>query len=333
MDEPQTPDGASIRIPDTLRGYTVVPNGLLPEGKISARAWGFYVYLLSRPPGWHCRPRHLATVFREGRDATYSALRELAAHGLMERETYRDDGGMPRQRYVLVGEPTRPPDTESQDPGNPDPENPDALVTTDGSHSTPLPPKGGDVGAVADRIAASIGRVRGNDAEGTPVLFPVGNVGDACDNGNMSMTEATPSRRRREASDADAYFARFWALYPRKLSKGAARKAWPKAVDRARSPEVLIEGLERFVAQVDRQKRADQAEGKGRKTLQFVPYPATWLNQERWTDDPADAAASTSSTIGRGMPKAGSPEECPLHHGEWATNCRACASERLARED
>jgi hypothetical protein len=118
------------------RGYTVVYNDLLPaEGEISARAWGIFVYLLGRPDGWTCRASHLATVFKEGRDAVYTALRELAAVDLMEREPYYE-GNLRRTRYALNADgkggtdakrddaggqqtPRSSPDTDSQEPENP----------------------------------------------------------------------------------------------------------------------------------------------------------------------------------------------------------------------
>lgn len=68
-----------------------------------------------------------------------------------------------------------------------------------------------------------------------------------------------------------AAFCRFWAAYPegRKVAKKAAWKAWRKV------------GFE------DRE-RAIQCIGEGKQyagfETRYVPYPATYLNQERWED-------------------------------------------------
>lgn len=118
------------------RGFTVVYNDLLPkDGSLSARAWGLYVYLTGRPDGWETRVSHLQTVFREGRDAIYSALRELVEAGLMGKEDYIANG-LKRTRYTLdvdaagpreprnPGPGNRPGTADSQDPGNPAPGNP-----------------------------------------------------------------------------------------------------------------------------------------------------------------------------------------------------------------
>lgn len=121
----------TIRTPKRI-GYTVVPNGVLPEGKISARAWGLYVYLLSRPPGWEIRTPQLQKVFSEGRDAIYTALRELVDADLMHLESYRTPEGLPRKRYVMIAPEKilESPNTGFQDTGNQDTEKP-WVTTTD----------------------------------------------------------------------------------------------------------------------------------------------------------------------------------------------------------
>lgn len=68
-------------------------------------------------------------------------------------------------------------------------------------------------------------------------------------------------------------FEEFWQAYPRKIGKGAARKAWEKAVEKS-PPYEIMAGVEKF-------KRAKPWRGD----LQFCPHPTTWLNQERWEDE------------------------------------------------
>ena len=65
-------------------------------------------------------------------------------------------------------------------------------------------------------------------------------------------------------------FDAWYALYPRKVAKGAARKAYAKAIKLA-SQDVLCAAVTALA-------------GKGTEK-QFIPYPATWLNQERWLDE------------------------------------------------
>ncbi len=67
-------------------------------------------------------------------------------------------------------------------------------------------------------------------------------------------------------------FDRFWAAYPKKAGKGAARKSFAKV----RVP------LEQLLDAVERQKLSDQWT---RENGRYIPNPATWLNQCRWEDD------------------------------------------------
>ena len=69
-------------------------------------------------------------------------------------------------------------------------------------------------------------------------------------------------------------FERFWKAYPRKMSKGAARRAWLKTENIRPSVDVLLRAL--IVARSSDQWRQDGGI--------YIPYPATWLNQEGWED-------------------------------------------------
>lgn len=73
----------------------------------------------------------------------------------------------------------------------------------------------------------------------------------------------------------DADFETFWKEYPRKTGKGAAKRAFEKALQKGVN-------LESLVSAVRRQKCGSQWTRDGG---QYIPHPATWLNQERWEDE------------------------------------------------
>lgn len=81
--------------------------------------------------------------------------------------------------------------------------------------------------------------------------------------------ESIPTR----AAHADA-FARFWAEYPKKVSKGQAERAFAKL-----NPDEHL--LETILAAVQRAKTREQWRKDGGK---FTPHPATWLNAKGWED-------------------------------------------------
>lgn len=83
-----------------------------------------------------------------------------------------------------------------------------------------------------------------------------------------------PNPQKGEAYSSD--FLAFWAAYPRKVGKGAA---W-KAFHRLRPDHGLLAAMLEAVGR----QRGTQAWKKDGG--QFIPHPATWLNQRRWEDEP-----------------------------------------------
>lgn len=76
--------------------------------------------------------------------------------------------------------------------------------------------------------------------------------------------------------DTDIAFDQFWSVYPRRVGKGTARKAFERAIRDWSIAEVL-DGAKRL------------AEDPNLPDVQFIPHPSTWLNREGWTDDPYPA--------------------------------------------
>ena len=77
-------------------------------------------------------------------------------------------------------------------------------------------------------------------------------------------------------------FDEWWSVYPRKVAKDGARKAYASAIKRGASPLGLLKAL-------DKQR--------WNPNPQYIPYPASWLNGGCWQDDP-DAAAPPEPVLG-----------------------------------
>lgn len=86
--------------------------------------------------------------------------------------------------------------------------------------------------------------------------------------GNRGTEEKTCA-----SADAEREFDDWWEAYPRKRGKGQAIKAY-RAARRTTSPKDLL-------AAIKQQRAALVAKG-----AEFAPYPATWLNGQRWLDEP-----------------------------------------------
>jgi hypothetical protein len=71
-------------------------------------------------------------------------------------------------------------------------------------------------------------------------------------------------------------FEEFWQLYPRRQGRGSAMRAWNLALRKVDGdPEVIIVGLKA-------QLHLFAAPNPGGSD--YRPFPATWLNDERWRD-------------------------------------------------
>ena len=78
-------------------------------------------------------------------------------------------------------------------------------------------------------------------------------------------------------------FDKFWQTYPRRVAKQDARRAWIKLkVDDALLALIL---------------RALQGQVIGWSDIQYVPYPATWLNGRRWEDAPPAALPKPTAPV------------------------------------
>jgi len=66
-------------------------------------------------------------------------------------------------------------------------------------------------------------------------------------------------------------FNKFWSLYPRKVAKIVAERRWKKL-----SKKDIDEIFKIYHEHLLRWRYKD---------IQYVPHPATWLNQRRWEDE------------------------------------------------
>lgn len=92
--------------------------------------------------------------------------------------------------------------------------------------------------------------------------------------------KTTPPAKTPPTDPAD--FVAFWSAYPRKVDKGHARKAWATATKNGTDPAAITAAAEAYSGQCAR----------NRTETRFIPHPATWLNGERWADQPEALAPS-----------------------------------------
>jgi len=210
-----------IRSPRLESNFSVVSNSVIRDSRLSYRARGVLLEILSRPDNWRVSGDSLARNGKEGRDAILTALKELREAGYIRMVKQRlADGTFETNNYVY--------DTPQDMSVSllPYPENPTAV--------TPYPE---------------------NPYPGKPQLDNQGSL-EELSKKNLHIN----------------LFDNFWKIYPRKVAKEAARKAFEKAIKEA-DVNAILKGAEAYAKDPNRLDA-------------YTAHPATWLNAHRWLDDP-----------------------------------------------
>jgi hypothetical protein len=104
------------------------------------------------------------------------------------------------------------------------------------------------------------------------------------DNRTALENNLTKKTKKQEKQTSDR-FDEFWNLYPKKLSKAQALKAWKLAIKRKPDTEII---------------EAAKAYSLGKlPDVQFIPLASTWLNNDRWDD--VDVSKSKPSEFKTGV--------------------------------
>lgn len=122
--------------------------------------------------------------------------------------------------------------------------------------------------------------------------------GDGSQGELIPTSQAPVPQKQSGASSYPQAFEDWWDLYPKKVGKQAALRAWRKACKVAGSG-----GLERALESHLPSMRT--------KETRFVPNPATWLNEGRYDDEPPAVQerpkSSSSDVMAWFTPAGGAP--------------------------
>ena len=231
--------------------FTIIPNHWARDPNLSRRAIGLLVELLSHSEGWDVTVNSLWRNGTEGKNAIVATLKELEQAGYLRREQTREGDRFGAMEYII----TDPSDSERG----------------------PVSQESGDV------IPES--RLQGHEKQGS--REQVTRNGDTKKNNQKDQPQEHQEKKNNAPATRDATdrFDEFWATYPRRQGKGAAVKAWAKAIKRA-NPDTIL-------------KAAAGYRDDPHRDPQFTAHPSTWLNQDRWEDEPLPAPSSPGSS-GRG---------------------------------
>lgn len=85
-------------------------------------------------------------------------------------------------------------------------------------------------------------------------------------------TSVVRKATRKPLNEAENWFEEFWEEYPRKVAKADAKKRYLSKCKSREMHEKIMFGL--AIAK------------RSWNDPKYIPHPSTWLNQERWNDDP-----------------------------------------------
>lgn len=113
---------------------------------------------------------------------------------------------------------------------------------------------------------------------------------DSCDK-NETREEKRREEKEQDQKTMSEAFAIFWKLYPKKVSKADAVKAWTKI------RKDMVPTIMQALALHCSCEQWVKDDGK------FVPNAATWLNKQKWEDEVKPyVAGSNAGTSGNGRP-------------------------------
>jgi len=128
---------------------------------------------------------------------------------------------------------------------------------------------GGSAGCREDRrphlYQININRLRGDSMTGRT---------DVADGATMTTSTGRQSRPKNHPLEPSLkhHFDVFWSIYPRKVAKQAALKAFVKALQVATAEEIC-QGAQKYADDPNRHPS-------------YTAHAATWLNAHRWNDEP-----------------------------------------------
>ncbi len=115
--------------------FTTINNEFIFNKNLSLKAKGLLCHILALPNDWTLYVEEVGNWHKDGKDAIYSAFKELTANGYMKREQIRQNGKFKGYDYIVFEKPnmekpnTEKPNTEKPNTEKPNTENPQLLNT------------------------------------------------------------------------------------------------------------------------------------------------------------------------------------------------------------
>lgn len=182
------------------------------------------------------------------RTQLYEVLKELLAQGAIEKVSAGQKNGVAKYRILPQHSAERNSETGTQSPAPQDAEHGQRPVHRDPDGTFSVPPS-----RTLNESQCPAVRDFSVPSSGTPT---------------PQLLKAVST----QAADGPG-FDEFYAVFPRKVGKGAARKAWAAAMKRGVDPNHILAAAQRY-------------RDSPVRVPHYTKHPGPWLNDERYDDEP-----------------------------------------------
>ena len=112
------------------QNFTTINNEFIFNKNLSLKAKGLLCHILALPNDWTLYVEEVGKWHKDGKDAIYSAFKELSTNGYMKREQIRQNGKFKGYDYIVFEKPNMDkPETDKPETDKPNTENPQLLNT------------------------------------------------------------------------------------------------------------------------------------------------------------------------------------------------------------
>lgn len=85
--------------------FTIISNQVIRDHRLTWKARGLLIYVLSQPDHWRTSSSHLASISPDGVYAIRTGLDELEQFGYLERRRYQTPNGQWRHDIIIHDQP------------------------------------------------------------------------------------------------------------------------------------------------------------------------------------------------------------------------------------
>lgn len=232
-------------------GFTQISNSMIEDSRLSWRAKGILMYLLSRPNNWKVNKTDIQRRGAEGRDAMQNALGELKEFNYLHIYRNQLENGK-YEGWIW----------EYDD----EPFTPDVLETRTSKDQQEIG-ENEQVSRSTEKPSFGFDEVRSLSTYNNTVF----------NNTDLNNTKDKEIKTIKiTTGQIEEEFETLWRIYPKKQGKKKAFDSFKKARKVKKIPYETIEnGLYRYIRYLEQQGTDEQ----------FILHGSTFFNQEKWQDE------------------------------------------------